>query len=91
MLNEVHALTSDSGVDHNFEALRFWKGREMTRVAMRHAAINLSQGFPDFAAPEILKKAAADAIFADVNRLRLLSSPENRPGRPGKIEHLICV
>src|SRR5262245_20751932 len=28
MLTEVHALTSDSGVDSNFEALRFWKGRE---------------------------------------------------------------
>src|SRR2546430_10250472 len=42
--------------------------REMTRLAMEHQAINLSQGFPDFAAPEILKKAAADAIFADVNQ-----------------------
>jgi aspartate/methionine/tyrosine aminotransferase len=42
--------------------------REMTRLAMEHDAINLSQGFPDFAAPEILKKAAADAIFADVNQ-----------------------
>ena len=26
--------------------------REMTRLAMEHDAINLSQGFPDFAAPE---------------------------------------
>ena len=42
--------------------------REMTRLALQHGAINLSQGFPDFAAPEILKKAAADAIFADVNQ-----------------------
>ena len=42
--------------------------REMTRLAMQHGAINLSQGFPDFPAPEILKKAAADAIFADVNQ-----------------------
>jgi glutamate-ammonia-ligase adenylyltransferase len=38
MLTEVHALTSDSGVDNNFEALRFWKGREMTRVAVRELA-----------------------------------------------------
>ena len=38
MLAEVHALTSDSGVDNNFEALRFWKGREMTRVAVRELA-----------------------------------------------------
>ena len=26
--------------------------REMTRLAMKHHAVNLSQGFPDFAAPE---------------------------------------
>src|SRR5437660_1463708 len=42
--------------------------REMTRLAMEHKAINLSQGYPDFAAPEVLKKSAADAIFADVNQ-----------------------
>jgi aminotransferase len=42
--------------------------REMTRLAIQHGAVNLSQGFPDFAAPEVLKKAAADAIFADVNQ-----------------------
>ena len=42
--------------------------REMTRLALQHGAINLSQGFPDFPAPEILKKAASDAIFADVNQ-----------------------
>jgi len=42
--------------------------REMTRLAIQHGAINLSQGFPDFAAPEILKKAASDAIFADINQ-----------------------
>ena len=42
--------------------------REMTRLAFQHGAINLSQGFPDFSAPEVLKKAAADAIFADVNQ-----------------------
>jgi len=37
MLAEVHALTTDSG-DNNFGALRFWKGREMTRVAVRELA-----------------------------------------------------
>src|SRR2546429_5490569 len=26
--------------------------REMTRLALKHGAVNLSQGFPDFAAPE---------------------------------------
>src|SRR6185295_1437206 len=42
--------------------------REMTRLALQHGAINLSQGFPDFAAPDVLKRAAADAIHADVNQ-----------------------
>jgi aspartate/methionine/tyrosine aminotransferase len=42
--------------------------REMTRVAVEHGAINLAQGFPDFPAPDVLKEAAAAAIFADVNQ-----------------------
>ena len=42
--------------------------REMTRLAQRHGAINLSQGFPDFAAPEAVKAAARDAISDDVNQ-----------------------
>ena len=42
--------------------------REMTRLAIQHKAINLSQGFPDFGAPDALKEAAAAAIFADVNQ-----------------------
>ncbi|HEU4596207.1 MAG TPA: aminotransferase class I/II-fold pyridoxal phosphate-dependent enzyme [Pyrinomonadaceae bacterium] len=42
--------------------------REMTREAMRHGAVNLSQGFPDFPAPADLKRAAAEAIESDVNQ-----------------------
>ncbi|HXS95344.1 MAG TPA: aminotransferase class I/II-fold pyridoxal phosphate-dependent enzyme [Candidatus Limnocylindrales bacterium] len=42
--------------------------REMTRLALRHGATNLAQGFPDFAAPGILKQAAADAVAADINQ-----------------------
>jgi len=33
--------------------------RRMTRVALRHGAINLSQGFPDFDPPRVLLDAAA--------------------------------
>jgi aspartate/methionine/tyrosine aminotransferase len=40
----------------------------MTRLALRHGAINLAQGFPDFPAPEALKQAAAEAIAADINQ-----------------------
>ncbi|MDT7806658.1 MAG: hypothetical protein QOJ70_471 [Acidobacteriota bacterium] len=42
--------------------------REMTREALKHGAVNLSQGFPDFPAPEDLKRAAAAAIADDVNQ-----------------------
>src|ERR687893_318059 len=42
--------------------------REMTREAMKHGAVNLSQGFPDFPAPEEIKRAAAQAIERDVNQ-----------------------
>jgi len=42
--------------------------REMTRQAMLHGAINLAQGFPDFPAPEEIKRAAAEAIARDVNQ-----------------------
>jgi aminotransferase len=42
--------------------------REMTRLAMRHGATNLAQGFPDFPAPAALKQAAAQAIADDFNQ-----------------------
>jgi aspartate/methionine/tyrosine aminotransferase len=42
--------------------------REMTRQAMLHNAVNLAQGFPDFPAPAEIKKAAQDAVAADVNQ-----------------------
>jgi aspartate/methionine/tyrosine aminotransferase len=42
--------------------------REMTRLALKHGAVNLSQGFPDFAAPAEIKRAAQEAISADINQ-----------------------
>src|SRR5262252_4973202 len=42
--------------------------REMTRQAMLHNAVNLAQGFPDFSAPVEIKKAAQEAVAADVNQ-----------------------
>ena len=41
---------------------------EMTALAQEHGAINLGQGFPDFAAPDFLKRAAQEAIAADINQ-----------------------
>jgi len=42
--------------------------REMTRLSLRHNAINLAQGFPDFACPAELKTAACEAVNGDYNQ-----------------------
>ena len=41
---------------------------EMSALAVQHGAVNLGQGFPDFAGPEFVKQAAAAAIAADLNQ-----------------------
>jgi aminotransferase len=40
----------------------------MTGLSVAHGAINLSQGFPDFPAPEEIKEAARRAIADEVNQ-----------------------
>ncbi len=42
--------------------------RDMTRLALKHNAINLSQGFPDFDTPEPVKEAAVHAIQSGLNQ-----------------------
>jgi aspartate/methionine/tyrosine aminotransferase len=42
--------------------------REMTRLAVEVQAVNLAQGFPDFAASEEIKRAAQEAIGQDFNQ-----------------------
>jgi aminotransferase len=42
--------------------------REMTRLCDQHGGVNLSQGFPDFPAPQAIKEAACAAVTADVNQ-----------------------
>jgi aspartate/methionine/tyrosine aminotransferase len=42
--------------------------REMTREAIKYGAVNLSQGFPDFAAPDDIKRVAMQAIADDINQ-----------------------
>jgi N-succinyldiaminopimelate aminotransferase len=56
---------------------------EMTALANQHQAINLGQGFPDFAAPAFMKEAAVSAIEADINQY----APAN--GRP-RLRHAIA-
>jgi len=40
----------------------------MTREAVAYGAINLAQGFPDFQAPDFIKRAAVEAIEKDFNQ-----------------------
>ena len=75
--------------------------REMTRLAMKHHAVNLSQGFPDFAAPEEIKEAARQAIADDINQYAItwgakplrdavvgkICPHPGRPLRPGARNH----
>jgi aspartate/methionine/tyrosine aminotransferase len=51
--------------------------REMTRQAMLYGAVNLSQGFPDFPAPAEIKRAAQEAIAADVNQYSITWGAKN--------------
>src|SRR4051794_11203460 len=41
---------------------------EMSRLAAEQDAVNLGQGFPDFAGPDFAKEAAKRAIDADLNQ-----------------------
>ena len=41
---------------------------EMSVLAAKHGAVNLGQGFPDFAGPDFVKAAAKAAIDADLNQ-----------------------
>jgi N-succinyldiaminopimelate aminotransferase len=49
---------------------------EMTALANQHRAVNLGQGFPDFPAPDFIKRAATQAIADEINQY----APGN--GRP---------
>jgi aspartate/methionine/tyrosine aminotransferase len=75
---------------------------EMSQLAVRHSAVNLGQGFPDFAGPDFVKEAARAAIDADLNqyavsygtpRLRqaIAADWERRRGRPLDPEAEITV
>ncbi len=60
--------------------------REMTRVAQRHGAINLSQGFPDFDPPPELVQAGKDAMDAGRHQYAITwGAPELRRALAAKI------
>jgi aspartate/methionine/tyrosine aminotransferase len=51
--------------------------REMTRLALQHNAVNLSQGFPDFPAPIEVKEAAIRAINEERNQYEITWGSKN--------------
>lgn len=62
------APTKNRHVSHKASLFTESVIREMTREALKHGAVNLSQGFPDFAAPEDIKRVAMKAIADDINQ-----------------------
>ena len=69
-MNPVAAGRASGNAQLSDKAAQFTESviREMTRLALAHNAVNLSQGFPDFGAPEEIKAAARDAITRDINQ-----------------------
>ncbi|MFL6646763.1 MAG: pyridoxal phosphate-dependent aminotransferase, partial [Sulfurifustaceae bacterium] len=66
--------------------------REMTRVAQKHGAINLSQGFPDFDPPAALIQAAKDAMDAGRHQYAITwGSPELRAALAAKLTRFMGV
>jgi len=60
--------------------------REMSRVAARHGAINLAQGFPDWDPPAALVQAAKEAMDAGRHQYAVTwGSPELRAALAAKI------
>jgi aspartate/methionine/tyrosine aminotransferase len=70
--NQTKQFLSDK-VSHFTESVI----REMTRQAALYGAVNLAQGFPDFAAPVEIKQAARAAIEADVNQYAITWGAKN--------------
>jgi aspartate/methionine/tyrosine aminotransferase len=70
MFEQTAAVPAHRKSFHSDRTAQFTESviREMTRLAIRHGAVNLAQGFPDFPAPVDLKRAAIEAIEADHNQ-----------------------
>ncbi len=62
------ANTEPSAVSERLQPFGTTIFAEMTRLAIEHNAVNLSQGFPDFDGPDAARSAAAAAIGAGHNQ-----------------------
>ncbi len=66
--------------------------REMSRVAVRHGAINLAQGFPDWDPPPALIQAAREAMDAHRHQYAVTwGAPELRQALAAKLERFMGV
>ncbi len=63
MTNQLRQLSSKKAAQFQESVIR-----EMSRLAIKHKAVNLGQGVPDFPCPPELKEAASKAIFDDINQ-----------------------
>ena len=74
----------------SFKASQFEESviRGMTRLCRQYNGVNLSQGFPDFPAPALIKEAAKKAIDADINQYAITWGTENlRRAISRKLKH----
>ncbi len=63
-----HTKTSKNRVSQKAASFTESVIREMSREAAKYGAVNLGQGFPDWPAPEDIKRKAQEAIAADHNQ-----------------------
>ena len=64
--------------------------REMSRIAVRHQAINLAQGFPDWDPPTALVQAGKEAMDAGRHQYAVTwGSPELRRALAGKLNRFM--
>lgn len=64
----MHPGTSKSRISRKAGSFTESVIREMSREAVKHGAVNLGQGFPDWPAPADIKQKAMEAISADHNQ-----------------------
>ncbi len=63
-----HAKLSKNRISKKAESFTESVIREMSREAAKYGAVNLGQGFPDWPAPDDIKRRAQEAIAADHNQ-----------------------
>src|ERR1041384_5288210 len=77
MSPDLHSLVDKQFLSNKVDYFTNSVIREMTRQALMYGAVNLSQGFPDFPAPAEVKKAAQDAVAADINQYAITWGAKN--------------